>query len=57
MSSAREKLNLIAVVGALIVGALIGGACESLTVFFVVTGFLLLLAVCEGGIRPPRGRW
>ena len=55
--TAREKLNAASVNGSLIVAAIAGCIAESWTVFLLVAGILLMLAVHCGDIRTsPRRR-
>jgi hypothetical protein len=54
---AREKLNAAHVRGSVIVAALAGWACSSLTVFAVALAVLLVASLWAGDIRPgKRGR-
>ena len=54
--SARHKLNAAYAAGSLVVASLIGGAAQSATVFWVALGFLLVLNLVTGDIRPSKPR-
>ena len=54
--SARHKLNAAYATGSLLLAALIGGAAQSTTVFWVALGALLVLNLVAGDIRPTRPR-
>jgi hypothetical protein len=55
--SARHKLNVAAVNGALVIAAVIGLAATSWPVFLVVLAVLIVGSLHDGGIRPaPRNR-
>lgn len=48
---ARKRLNIIAFYTSLILAAIIGGACQSWTVFYVVAGVLIVGSLYAGDIR------
>jgi hypothetical protein len=55
--SARTKLNAAFIQGAILVAALIGWTCQSLTAFLLSAAVLIALATYAGDIRSgPRKR-
>jgi len=54
--TARHKLNAAYAAGSLFVAALIGGAAQSATVFWLALGALLVLNLVAGDIRPTKPR-
>ncbi|MBX7168126.1 MAG: hypothetical protein K1X74_17455 [Pirellulales bacterium] len=52
--SAREKLNIAYLIGAVILAALVGGMASSAAVFGTALALLVMAAVFSGDIRPPR---
>jgi Na+(H+)/acetate symporter ActP len=52
--SARTKLNAIAIVGSILIAAVVGVVFESWIAFLITAAGLIALAVHEGGIRPDR---
>lgn len=55
--SARHKLNVAYLNGALVVAFVIGAVCESLAVFLVALVVLVGCGLHAGDIRPGRPRW
>ncbi|HTK78175.1 MAG TPA: hypothetical protein VL371_23110 [Gemmataceae bacterium] len=54
--TARHKLNAAYAAGSLAIAALIGGAVQSVTVFWMALGALLCLNLLAGDIRPKKIR-
>jgi hypothetical protein len=50
--SARTKLNIAFIQGALLVAALVGWSFNSWTAFFLIAAVLIVLAIYAGNIRP-----
>ena len=49
---ARTKLNVAYLNGSLIVAAVLGVCCDSLTAFCLVAGIMIAIQTVAGGIRP-----
>jgi hypothetical protein len=54
--SARTKLNVAFLQGAIVVAALIGYSFQSWTAFFLIAAVLIVLAMYGRDIRPGSGR-